>query len=86
MADVSIESDDEITKNLARLEVLVTILADLAAVYLRLRAVDDGMTLKTVAWHLRRWRSRLRGCIHVRIPAWPVIIEAEEIVRRASRV
>ena len=84
VTEVVIDPSDRATTQLARAEIVATILVQVATVYLALSAMDDGTTWPTVLWHLRRWRSRLRGCVTFRVPAWPVIAEAERIVREGA--
>lgn len=86
MTEVRIDAaDDPTTARLARVEILATILVQIATAYLAIRTIDDGTTWPTLVWRLRRLRSRLRGAIAVRVPAWPVIAEAEKIVREGVR-
>ncbi len=77
------ETDPSVTR-LAKVEILVTIMVQAATLYMVISAMDDGTTWPTIVWHARRWRQRLRGAVAVRMPAWPVIAEAERIVRGAG--
>jgi hypothetical protein len=79
-----IDSSDRATTQLARAEIVATILVQLATAYLALSALDDGTTWPTILWHLKRWRARMRGRVLVRVPAWTVIVEAERIVREGA--
>lgn len=84
VTEVRLDPEDRTTTQLARAEIVATILVQLATVYLALSAMDDGTTWPTILWHWRRFRYRLRGAIEFRVPAWPVIAEAEKIVREGA--
>lgn len=84
MTEVLIGAEDRATAQLARLEIVATILAQLVACYLALSALDDGTTWPTIVWHWKRWRHSLRNRIEFRVPSWPVIAEAERIVREGA--
>lgn len=84
VTEVVIDSEtDQGTVRLAKAEILVTIAVQAATLYYVLSTFDDGTTWPTVIWHLKRWRHRLHGAFVVRVPAWPVVLEAERIVRGA---
>lgn len=85
MSDVMIDtSNDPGTQRLARAEIVMAILVQGATLFIILDQFDDGTTWPTIVWHLRRLRWRLRGTITFRVPTWPVIAEAERILRGAA--
>lgn len=81
---MQIAADDRATTQLARAEIVATIVVQIATAYLAFSAMDDGTTWPTLLWHWRRFRSRLRGRVEFRVPAWTVIVEAERIVREGA--
>lgn len=85
MSEVVIQSEDATTTNLARLEMVGAILVQVASLFLVLDALDtDGTLWPTLAYKVKRWRQKMRGTFVVKVPAWPVIYEAEQIVRGAA--
>lgn len=79
-----IGAEDRTTAQLARAEIVATILVQIATAWMAFSAIDDGTTWPTILWHWRRFRSRLRGRVTFQVPAWTVIVEAERIVREGA--
>jgi len=89
MSEVMIDvSEDAGTRRLARAEITMTILVQAVTLFVILDQFDDGTTWPTLVWHWRRFnnklRHKLRGAVQFRVPAWPVIAEAERVIREAG--